>query len=142
MVKQWMTTLALISPCESDQCRRHEAARNACRDRGTTYAKSRKSKLAVDQHPVEKPVDQVRAYVGERDHAHLANSLQIAARGSVEKKRQRAPEQITQITRCWRGHVRSDAEAREGKAGQPQQQHERRRDEASEVDALREPAVA
>ena len=98
--------------------------------------------LAVDQHPVAEPVEQVGDDVGEGNDAHLAHSLQVAARAAVEQQRQRAPVEDAQVGAGGGGNFRRDAEAGEAVAGDPEGEHQWRRDDAGQIDALRQPAMA
>jgi hypothetical protein len=47
--------------------------------------------MAVDQKPVEKPIDEISADQHKHDRAHVPHALEIAAKSSVKQQGQRAP---------------------------------------------------
>jgi glutathione peroxidase len=142
VAKERMAAPALVAPGKADQSYGHEDAREAGGESRTADAKRGKTQFAVDEHPVEEPVDEIGPDIGRRDDVDLAHALQITAGCAVEQQRQRAPQQDAKITRRRNGHLRSDTEADKSETGQAGEQHERRCGDAGEIDALRQPAMA
>ena len=108
-----MPALALISPRKPQQRRRHRHARKHRRKRRPVHAHRRHPQLAVDQHPVQEPVHQVRRHIRHGNHAHLAHALQIPPRRAIEQQRQRAPQEPPGVRATGLCQLRGDSQPRQ-----------------------------
>jgi len=137
-----MPALAFIAPGKAHHRRGNEDAREHRRKSRAVHSQRRKAELAVDQHPVGKPVQQVARHNGDRHHPHLAYSLKVAARGPVEHQRQGSPGENTQVRSRRKSYLRRNAKGRKAITRPPEHQHQRNGHDARQIDALRQPAMA
>ena len=89
--KERMSALPLMLPCPPNQHAGHIDAGHAGGKRGPAHAHCGKAQLAIDEHPVAEPIDQVGGDQGESDRPDLPYALQIAPESDVYQQRQRAP---------------------------------------------------
>ena len=141
-LEQFGAMAAVVPKQVTNKNQSHVEASEGGGPSGADHAHCRGSPFAVDEHPIKKKIDEIRGDEGEGhwpDHVH---GLDAAADGEIKHQREQADGQRFHVRNREARHHGIDVEGLQERAEEPDGNHEERRHDQAEVNAVDQGTVA